>query len=792
MVHQFSKNFAGINFRKSPILKNSAEFIFANRFFQGPKKEFNFVNLAKIREIFFPRKFLPLRYAYENISGSFIIRKIAREVNGASGPSNLDSDGWKRILTSSSFGTYSNNLCESIAALARKLCFSRNCANDDSLEALLASKLIPLDKNPGLRPIGVGEVLRRIIGRAVMRTCRSSIIESAGDLQLCAGQQGGCEALVHAMADVFDDEECDAVLLVDADNAFNRINRKVVLHNIKVICPIIATYAINCYQQSGRLFVTGGIELSSDEGTTQGDPAAMPLYALGTIPLLQAISTVDTIHAAFADDLTAGGKIKSLLIYWQRLIRYGPKTGYFPKPAKSWLIVKPEKLELAKMIFRDTEIKITAEGQRHLGAVIGDLKFKQGYIDDMVSDWVKELNILADVAKFHPQSAYCAYTAGYRHKFNYFMRTLPGISTHLQAVENVIRNRFLPSLFENRQVSDDERALISLPAKLGGLGIPDVTKTTDLAYCASRHLTSDLVRKVVHQNESNILEPATCKGQSLMDYNKSLLLKLRNSMSPVQLKANDICQADGASIWLTSLPLRSEGHHLSKREFVDAIYLRYGWQPNRLPLECACSSKFSIDHSMSCKVGGFIHLRHNDLLNITDDLLSKVCTDVDTEPPLQSSTAGTEELRADIVARGFWQPMQRAFMDVRVFYPFAPSYRNQSLAATMKSMEGRKKRKYMERILNEEYGTFTPLVFSSSGGMSKETKRFFQRLAELISIKTNVSLPETSAWLKRKLSFSLVRSSVICLRGSRSHRYKSPQSVQEMDILSDTSCINVN
>ena len=107
-------------------------------------------------------------------------------------------------------------------------------------------------------------------------------------------------------------------------------------------------------------------------------------------------------------------------------------------------------------------------------------------------------------------------------------------------------------------------------------------------------------------------------------------------------------------------------------------------------------------------------------------------------------------------------------------------------------MEGKKKRKYMERILNEEYGTFTPLVFSSSGGMSKETKRFFQRLAELISIKTNVSLPETSAWLKRKLSFSLVRSSVICLRGSRSHRYKSPQSVQEMDILSDTSCINVN
>ena len=121
-------------------------------------------------------------------------------------------------------------------------------------------------------------------------------------------------------------------------------------------------------------------------------------------------------------------------------------------------------------------------------------------------------------------------------------------------------------------------------------------------------------------------------------------------MSPLQLKANDICQADGASIWLTSLPLRSEGHHLSKREFIDAIYLRYGWQPNRLPLECAYSAKFSIDHAMSCKVGGFIHMRHNDLLNITADLLSNVCKDVEKEPSLQPSTTGTEELRTDIVA----------------------------------------------------------------------------------------------------------------------------------------------
>ena len=112
-------------------------------------------------------------YAYRGITGS-LIRKIAREVKGASGLSSLDFDGWKRILTSATFGAYSNGLCDAIATLTRKLCLKRFCNEESSLAALLASKLIPLDKNPGLRPIGIGEVLRRIIGRAVIRNCKGS------------------------------------------------------------------------------------------------------------------------------------------------------------------------------------------------------------------------------------------------------------------------------------------------------------------------------------------------------------------------------------------------------------------------------------------------------------------------------------------------------------------------------------------------------------------------------------------------------------------------------------------
>ena len=108
-------------------------------------------------------------------------------------------------------------------------------------------------------------------------------------------------------------------------------------------------------------------------------------------------------------------------------------------------------------------------------------------------------------------------------------------------------------------------------------------------------------------------------------------------------------------------------------------------------------------------------------------MLSMACKDVRKEPALSTTPGSDDVLRADINVRSFWQRLQRAFVDVRVFYPFAPSYRNQSLATTMKTMENQKKRKCNQRILYGENGSFTPLVFTTNGGMSTETKQFHRR-----------------------------------------------------------------
>ena len=83
------------------------------------------------------------------------------------------------------------------------------------MEAYVTCHLIPLDKDPGIRPIGIGEVLRSIIGKIVVWQLKEDIKEAAGPLQTCAGHPAGAEAAIHVMQTIFNDETTDAIILID-------------------------------------------------------------------------------------------------------------------------------------------------------------------------------------------------------------------------------------------------------------------------------------------------------------------------------------------------------------------------------------------------------------------------------------------------------------------------------------------------------------------------------------------------------------------------------------------------
>ena len=161
---------------------------------------------------------------------------------------------------------------------------------------------------------------------------------------------------------VYNAEDTEAVIFVDAANAFNR---QVTLRNTQVICPALAPILINTYRNLAWLFVDGERMLSK-EGTTQGDPLAMAMYAIGTQPLIRRLDG----HAKqvwYADDSSAGSSIERLKAWWDKLEEIGPYYGYFPKGSKTRVLVKQEVAETATEAFHDTDIQISTEGGRYLG-----------------------------------------------------------------------------------------------------------------------------------------------------------------------------------------------------------------------------------------------------------------------------------------------------------------------------------------------------------------------------------------------------------------------------------------
>ena len=239
-----------------------------------------------------------------------------------------------------------------------------------------------------------------------------------------------------------------------------------------------------------------------------------------------------------------------------------------------------------------------------------------------------------------------------------------------------------------------------------------------------------------------------------------------------------LAQEKGASSWLTSLPIEEFGFALHKRAFQDAIALRYNWTPLQSPSTCGCGTKFSIDHALSCPKGGFPSIRHNEIRDLTANLLSEVCSDVQIEPDLQpltgeilnGATSNSQDgARLDIAANGFWGGRyQRTYFDVRVFNPHAMSNRQTSLAACYRKQEAIKKRAYEQRVREVEHSSFTPLVLSATGGLAAEATTFYKRLAARLADKWEQSYSKTMAWLRCRLTFSLLRSAIQCIRGAQS------------------------
>ena len=138
-------------------------------------------------------------------------------------------------------------------------------------------------------------------------------------------------------------------------------------------------------------------------------------------------------------------------------------------------------------------------------------------------------------------------------------------------------------------------------------------------------------------------------------------------------------------------------------------------------------------------------------------------------------------------ARGLWQRGDKALLDIRVYYPLAKSYSKQDLNAAHRRNEKEKKREYGDCVRQIEHASFTPLVFTCFGSMAWECQMFYKRLSEMLAEKRKSNVSLVTCWVRTKLSMSLLRTAILCLRGSRSRRLRNVVNVADTDV--EVACV---
>jgi hypothetical protein len=617
------------------------------------------------------------------VDGSTVRRRVVH-LRGAHGPSGLDAEMLKGLCRGC--GIDSNKLCDAVAGWIVAL-GSYNIPGW-ALEPFLAARLIPLDKGGGkVRPIGVGEIWRRLCGKIAVQRLRLRIQTVCGNRQLGAGFPGGCEAAVHAAQEMFDDDTVEVMVLVDAENAFNRVNRAGALDTIEEMDEHLGPLFRNFYPASTPLWLPDGSVVYSREGSTQGCPLGMPMFSMATVKLIRRTDGLGAKQQWYADDADGLGKTADA-IKWLRAVRdEGRGIGYRVKESKTVVLAKPEFVDSAKRELKKqgldgvqvVDVSCVSEKDveelllpKYLGVPVGPEAFREAYMEQKVKGWVKELELLGEVAGENPHEAYALLVKGQQAKWRYLLRNLRGefMGRVLRPLDEALRKATDKIL--GWAMDDLEYRQAKLPGRCGGLGLMDMEREVRLAYEDSHVSFEDMRKALIEQKDQPLIPPKVvwakqrgrarerrneeekemkavmeevgplcrvamedCRdmGKRLAPWQhkkkKEWLAKrkereeLEKGMGATKADASDVepeaggeesyDPGTGNSAWLSAVPREDVGLRLDPRTFRMAMNMRCGRQPEWMMQKVcpngACKEAHSLEHSFHCKSSA--HEKHD-------------------------------------------------------------------------------------------------------------------------------------------------------------------------------------
>ena len=177
-----------------------------------------------------------------------------------------------------------------------------------------------------------------------------------------------------------------------------------------------------------------------------------------------------------------------------------------------------------------------------------------------------------------------------------------------------------------------------------------------------------------------------------------------------------LAKEKGSSSWLTALPLKAHSFILHKQAFRGALALHYGWTPKKLPSKCACGSSFTVQYAVSCAKGRYPSIRHNEIQDLTANLISDVFHNEPELLPvtgenLSGASANTQPgAWLDIAANGVWGgSFEQTYFDVRIFNPHVSSNRHMDPQTVYRKHKQSKKRAYEQTYLTNRTWIIYPV-----------------------------------------------------------------------------------
>ncbi|KAI2506075.1 hypothetical protein MHU86_8396 [Fragilaria crotonensis] len=465
------------------------------------------------------------------------VEAISPRLAGAAGPGGTDAVDLANWLLR--FGRESEALREEMAAWTNWL--ANTSPPWAAYRAVMANRLVALDKQPGTRPVGIGEVYRRLWAKCLLKAIGSQATAACGNFNLCAGLQAGIEGAVHAVRDVFTDPslipapppdsqdadaphasseirrprprpladmtldeafaaiaddvglssaEASAVLLVDATNGFNELGRKAMLWTVRHRWANGARFSFNCYRHSAQLLLRrrgDDCEIILARGVTQGDP----LYG----------ALRPRADAARRDHSSASPHGRPAMVRGRRghgrpsrrhrrstapPSRTRAAQGYFPsRTSRSSSSARdpahrPE--SLAEFNFRHEE------GHRYLGGFVGSGAAEAAWVDPRSSNGsrVSTASRRRRGGTRRPPTLACrSHSIGWQ----YLQRVTPDIAPAFAPLEAAIATVFLPAL--DTSVEEVAKLRPSSPSHATGrIGHPRPDDDGAFCYAASTASTN--------------------------------------------------------------------------------------------------------------------------------------------------------------------------------------------------------------------------------------------------------------------------------------------------------------